>query len=39
MEILKTIFIEDDLEPGRSSSANPFRANKGQVQILMLIYD
>ena len=39
MEILKTVFIEDDLEPGRSSSANPFRASKGQVQPLILIYD
>ena len=31
------ILIEVDLEPGRSSSANPFRANKGQVQILFLL--
>ena len=38
MEILKImILIEDDLEPGRSSSANPFRASKGQVQILPLM--
>ena len=34
MDILKMILIEGDLEPGRSSSANPFRANKVQVQIL-----
>ena len=39
MEILKMILIEGDLEPGRSSSANPFRANKVQIlsRLLMLM--